>query len=381
MGTSVTIVLVLLAVLLFLAAKQGWIHNETLQTGANVAAIIALIAAIAVFVVPMPSSPESLSEKSNSTLPESIDDSPSDTNEDFTNQAEENSGSTPTGVVISPTQTPSEENIQNLAHIPVFYKSENRNINGLEIALSPPNLFSGCSRNFDFEMTLTNQTENPIVLGLDERDISLYGNGTDKLSLYGDIGSISPRCYNGFNIETMAPNSSVKLALGTRDSLGSYSFVNLIFGEEAGRLSSEKWQIDISNTNGWEIPGFGERVNVNGLIIVVGEETYFPGCDGTLGFAVYLENTTDSPIVLSFNNYNLNLYGDTGSSMSLYSQEGIQSTECYWNRVDIETIGVGEKIQIATRTTQSLSGLSFVDLIIESDNRLDGLRWRLELPR
>jgi hypothetical protein len=44
--------LFLLALVLFLAAMRGWIHNDTIQLGANVAAIVALLAAVAVFFLP-----------------------------------------------------------------------------------------------------------------------------------------------------------------------------------------------------------------------------------------------------------------------------------------------------------------------------------------
>jgi hypothetical protein len=43
---------ILLALVLFFAATRGWIHNDTIQLGANVAAIVALLAAVAVFLLP-----------------------------------------------------------------------------------------------------------------------------------------------------------------------------------------------------------------------------------------------------------------------------------------------------------------------------------------
>lgn len=84
MGTLITIVLVMLAISLFLAAKQGWIHNETLQTGANVAAIIAVIAAIAVFIVPTPAPTEFLPDQDDSNSSYDGQSLPPDINEEST---------------------------------------------------------------------------------------------------------------------------------------------------------------------------------------------------------------------------------------------------------------------------------------------------------
>jgi drug/metabolite transporter (DMT)-like permease len=70
MGTALVIGLIVIAIALFLAARKGHLSNETLQTLANIAAIVALIAAAAVFVIPSAVSPESALPR-----PDSMDDS------------------------------------------------------------------------------------------------------------------------------------------------------------------------------------------------------------------------------------------------------------------------------------------------------------------
>ncbi|NJP05276.1 MAG: hypothetical protein HC837_06430 [Chloroflexaceae bacterium] len=56
MGWVIAVVLLLFAVGLFVAASTNKIPDKTLQTGANVAGIVALFAAIAVFLLPAPDS-------------------------------------------------------------------------------------------------------------------------------------------------------------------------------------------------------------------------------------------------------------------------------------------------------------------------------------
>lgn len=56
MGITTTISLLTIAVVLFLATRRGWFSNETLQTVANIATIVALLAAVAVFIIPTPQS-------------------------------------------------------------------------------------------------------------------------------------------------------------------------------------------------------------------------------------------------------------------------------------------------------------------------------------
>jgi hypothetical protein len=53
MGITVAVGLIVVATALFVAAKKKWIHSDTIQLGANIAAIVALLAAVALFVVPV----------------------------------------------------------------------------------------------------------------------------------------------------------------------------------------------------------------------------------------------------------------------------------------------------------------------------------------
>jgi formylglycine-generating enzyme required for sulfatase activity len=59
MGAITAVTLIVLAIVLFVAVRKGWIRNTTLQTWADVATVVALIAAVAVFVVPIPESSKS----------------------------------------------------------------------------------------------------------------------------------------------------------------------------------------------------------------------------------------------------------------------------------------------------------------------------------
>ncbi len=261
----------------------------------------------------------------------------------------------------------------------VFF-GQSKNISGLVVSVGPPDYDSGCSGTLDFEVTLSNETSNPIVLSFGLRDIELLGNGESQLSLYGDYGAATPRCYSSFNLETLAPNSTVRFAIRATDSIGSYSYLELVFGERTGRLAGEKWRLDLGASYDTRRTPFGQAINVDGLEVTVGEENYFPGCNGTLGFQITLRNTTGQPIILGMNSGNLGLYGDSDSGLSVYSQFGSQSADCYGS-FNLETIQAGDTVLIAVRNTSSLSGLSYVDFVFETDNRLDGLRWRLTLPR
>jgi hypothetical protein len=58
MGMTIAFILLAIAVALFLAVRQNWIHERTLQLWANIAGIVALIAAAAMFIVPAPAPPE-----------------------------------------------------------------------------------------------------------------------------------------------------------------------------------------------------------------------------------------------------------------------------------------------------------------------------------
>lgn len=59
MGNVTAIFLVLLALILFFAARKGWIHKETLEQLAYIAGIVALVAAILIFVIPAATSQSS----------------------------------------------------------------------------------------------------------------------------------------------------------------------------------------------------------------------------------------------------------------------------------------------------------------------------------
>ncbi len=262
----------------------------------------------------------------------------------------------------------------------IAFFGQSKNINGLEVSIGPPDYDSGCSGTLDFQITLTNQTSNPIVLGFGLNDIKLLGNGDTNLSLYGDKGAISPRCYSGFNIETIPPNTTAKYSVRTTNSLGSFNYLELIFGEKAGRLAGEKWRLDINTSYDSTKTLFGQTINLDGLEVTVGQENYFPGCDGTLGFQIALRNTTSQPIILGINSSSFSIYGDNGSEMGEYSQLGAPTIDCYSN-FNLEAIQAGGTELIAVRSTSSLSGLFHIDLVFEVDNRLDGLRWRLMLPR
>ena len=282
--------------------------------------------------------------------------------------------SVPTMAPVKPSDTPVP-----VSSGAVFF-GRSKNINGLVVSVGPPDYDSGCSGTLDFEVTLSNETDNPIVLSFGLGDIKLLGNGEKQLSLYGDYGAATPRCYGGFKLEVLAPNSTVKFAVRTTDSLGSYSYLDLVFGEKAGRLAGEKWRLDLSAAFNITRTPFGQDVNIDGLEATVGDENYFPGCKGTLDFQIVLRNTTSQPIILSMGSDNLKLYGDSGSDLSVYSQFDNQSTDCYGG-FKLETMQAGETVLIAVRNISSLSGLSYVDFVFEADNRLDGLRWRLTLPR
>lgn len=52
MGTVTVVGLLLLSIVLLVSARKRWINSETLQTLANIAAIVALVAAALVFIVP-----------------------------------------------------------------------------------------------------------------------------------------------------------------------------------------------------------------------------------------------------------------------------------------------------------------------------------------
>lgn len=262
----------------------------------------------------------------------------------------------------------------------IVYFGQSKDVNGLLVSVSPPYYESGCGGKLDFEVTLSNQTKAPIVMSFGLGEIKLSGNGERPLGLFGELGAATPRCYGGFNIGTLAPNTTIKFAIRTVDNISDFSYLDLSFGEKAGRLSSEKWRLDLSTTYDIKRTFFGEIVNIDGLEVTVGDENYFPGCGGALGFQITLRNTTKQPITLGMGSGNLRLYADNGSGLDVHSKLGEQSTDCY-SGFNIETIKPETTMIVAVRTTTGFSGLSYIDFIFESNNRLAGLRWRLNIPR
>jgi hypothetical protein len=59
MGLSVIFALVLIAIVLFLAVRRGWVNQETFNIAIGVAGIVGALAAAAVFIVPSPLPPAS----------------------------------------------------------------------------------------------------------------------------------------------------------------------------------------------------------------------------------------------------------------------------------------------------------------------------------
>ena len=57
MGVITAIVLLVIAMALFFAARKGFVDNRTLQIIADVATIVALLAAVLVFIIPIPEAP------------------------------------------------------------------------------------------------------------------------------------------------------------------------------------------------------------------------------------------------------------------------------------------------------------------------------------
>jgi len=329
-------------------------------------AVIALIPAFGQWFIPIISTPRASTAPSNSTAVVSTNITlPTDT------------------ATIAPTNIlPATMPIATSAPVSseVILFGQSKNINGLVVSISPPDYDSGCSGTLDFQITLSNQTSNPIVLGFGLRDIKLWGNGSKSLSLSGEPGAVSPRCYSGFSVETLPPNSTTKFSLRTTDSLGTYQYLELEFNENTGRLAGEKWLLDLNTIYDLTRIPFGQTAYVDGLEVTIGQENYFPGCNGTLGFQITIRNTTNQPIILGLTSNSFSLYGNNHSDMSIYSELGAPSNECYGS-LRLETLQAGETVMIGVRSTESLSGLFYIDFVFEIDNRLDGLRWRLELPR
>jgi hypothetical protein len=123
-------------------------------------------------------------------------------------------------------------------------------------------------------------------------------------------------------------------------------------------------------------------INKNGLEVTVGEETYFPSCEGTLEFLVNIKNTTGQPIILSMSSDNLSLYGSDDNDFNIRINRDKPDDYCnYYLEDDIESIQPNESISLFVINRDSLSGLKYIDFAFEAGNRLAGLKWRLILPR
>lgn len=259
---------------------------------------------------------------------------------------------------------------------------ESRDISGLTVSVGVPNYDAGCDGTLEFEVTIANTTSSPIVLGFDSyNDLSLLGNGNDKLYLYGAEGALTPRCFNSYEIETIAPNSSIVFSLRTRDSLGEFKYLDLVFGENAGRIAGQIWRLDLSKQYEIPITYFGQTINKDGLEVGIGGENYFPSCDGTLEFSATIRNTTNQPIVLSITRDSMSLYGNNDDDSYIYISRDRPENCNYYLRDDIESIQPNETITLFIITKDSLSGLQYLDFVFEPGNRLSGLKWRLNLPR
>jgi hypothetical protein len=67
MGLPIVIILLLIAAVLFIATRRGYIQSDALSDAANIAAVVAFIAAILVFVVPAATFPSSLATSTETT--------------------------------------------------------------------------------------------------------------------------------------------------------------------------------------------------------------------------------------------------------------------------------------------------------------------------
>ncbi|MEW6084068.1 MAG: hypothetical protein AB1607_05660 [Chloroflexota bacterium] len=267
-----------------------------------------------------------------------------------------------------------------LQGLPAF--GESRDINGLLVTVGPPNYDAGCDRTLEFEITLENTTNTPIVLGFGSYDdIQLLGSGNqnEKIRAYGDAGALTPRCFSSFEVETLPPNSKVKLSVGTTSSLGEYKYLDFVFGESTGRLAGQIWRLDLSKVYKIDINYFGQTINTEGLEATVGWADYSSEC-GRLSFKIWLKNTTEQSIILGLSESQLALYGD-GNRLNITSASPFDSYECRFRFNNIETIQPNNGIPIAIYYKGSLSGLNYIDFVFESNNRLAGLKWRLILPR
>jgi hypothetical protein len=59
---------------------------------------------------------------------------------------------------------------------------ESRDIDGLVVTVGIPNYDAGCDGSLEFEITINNTTQSPIVLGFDSyNDLKLMGDGDGKV--------------------------------------------------------------------------------------------------------------------------------------------------------------------------------------------------------
>ncbi len=256
-----------------------------------------------------------------------------------------------------------------------------RDFNGLQAVIGNSDLAAGCGGTLDFELILTNTTGSPIVLGFTQADLKLTSDAQTTLSIYGDSGTESPRCYSSVNVGTLAPNASAVYALRTTDVLTKYKSLLLTFGSKAGRLANQMWRLDLATTAVAPRPDFGQTlVSADGVEVSAAQANYFPGCNGTLGFGLTLNNKSANAVQVSLNSANLHIYGDSKTKLEVNSQLGAPSDKCY-SSFNLPTLKSNESQQLAVRVSGNLAGLSYVDIVIEGATRLAGLRWRLQLAR
>lgn len=261
---------------------------------------------------------------------------------------------------------------------------DQRDFNGLLVTVGGPNFAPGCHGTLGFEVSINNQTDDPIVLGLNYQSIALFDEKDNPLNISVDEGPASPRCYGTYgslDIGTIDAHTEIEFSVRTQDSLVGLSSVQFSFGHDAGRLSGSTWLLDLGQSDSPLSPNhFGDTLNLNGLQVFVGDETYFPGCNGTIGFQIRLYNATTQSILLNLSSRDLVLYSDQGSTLELDSQLGQQALDCYTD-FNLNSIGPEETLFISARTKMSLIGISYVDFVFEGGVRLRGQLWRLILPK
>jgi hypothetical protein len=257
-----------------------------------------------------------------------------------------------------------------------------RDLNGLLAVVGNPDLAAGCNGTLDFELIVTNTTSSPSILGFLPSDIKLSGDGQSVLSLNGDLGPESPRCYGSFTATTLAPGTSATYALRTRDNLSRFKSLTVtLLGQRAGRLADQSWRLDLSTAGLVQRPPFGQTlISSDGTEVTTMQANYAPGCNGTFGFAITLRNTGTRAAALMLNSQSLHVYGDSKSELNVRSQVGAPTAECYGS-LNLPSLNVGESRTLAARVLGNLASFTYLDIVFEGPTPLAGLRWRQQLPR